>query len=162
MAVAALLVVLVALLAGVSSDQKGAPAVPTGPGGEAVTDSFYFVHQPLAGDGSVTVSVSALDSSVPEGLEHLRPGVVPWAKAGLIVKESTRPGAPYAAIMVTGSHGVRMQDNYVNDTAGMPGPVAATSVRWLRLSRSGDAITGYASTDGTTWATVGTARVNGL
>jgi ABC-type transport system involved in multi-copper enzyme maturation permease subunit len=157
MAVAALMVVLVALLAGVSSDQKGSPPVPTGPGGEPVTDSFYFVHQPLAGDGSVTVSVSALESSVPKGIEGLRPGTVPWAKAGLIVKESIRQGSPYAAIMVTGSHGVRMQDNYVNDTAG-----PAASARWLRLDRAGDTITGYASTDGTDWAKVGTARVSGL
>ena len=162
MTAAALMVALFAVLAGISSNQHDRPAVPIGPGGEPVTDSFYFVHQPLAGDGSVTVSVSALDSSVPEGLERLRPGVVPWAKAGLIVKESTRQGSPYAAIMVTGSHGVRMQDDYVNDTAGLPGPVSATSVRWLRLSRSGDAITGYASTDGTNWAKVGTAQVNGL
>ncbi|GAA2713069.1 hypothetical protein Apa02nite_091640 [Actinoplanes palleronii] len=162
MGVATLLVVLVALLAGVSSDQKGSPPVPIGPGGEAVTDTCYFVHQPLAGDGSVTVAVSALDSSIPQGLGDLRPGVVPWAKAGLIVKESTRQGSPYAAIMITGGHGVRMQDNYVNDRAGLRGPVSAASVRWLRLDRSGDTITGYAGTDGTNWAEVGTARLSGL
>jgi ABC-type transport system involved in multi-copper enzyme maturation permease subunit len=162
MVVAALLVVLVALLAGISSNQKGAPPVPIGPGGEPVTDSFYFVRQPLTGDGSVSVSVSAFDSRVPEGLGDLRPGVVPWAKAGLIVKQSTRQGSPYAAIMVTGSHGVRMQDNYVNDTAGLPGPVSAESPRWLRLDRSGETVTGYASTDGTHWAKVGTAQVRGL
>ncbi|WP_405886376.1 MULTISPECIES: ABC transporter permease subunit [unclassified Streptomyces] len=159
MVVAALMVVLVALLAGVSSNQKGSPPVPIGPGGEPVTDSFYFVHQPLTGNGSITVSVSALESSIPKGLGDLRPGVVPWAKAGLIVKESTRQGSPYAAITVTSSHGVRMQDNYVNDTAGLPGPVSAASVRWLRLDRSGDAITGYASADGTHWTKVGTVHV---
>jgi hypothetical protein len=162
MAAAALMVVLVALLAGVSSNQKGSPPVPVGPGGEPVTDSFYFVHQPLAGNGSITVSVSALRSSIPEGPGDLRPGVVPWAKAGLIIKESTRQGSPYAAIMVTGSHGVRMQDNYVNDTAGPPGPVSVASVRWLRLDRSGDAVTGYASADGTHWTKVGTVHVRGL
>ncbi len=162
MAAAALMVVLVALLAGVSSDQKGSPPVPIGPGGEPVTDSFYFVHQPLAGNGSITVSVSAFESSIPTGPADLRPGTVPWAKAGLIIRQSTRQGSPYAAIMVTGSHGVRMQDDYVNDTAGLPGPVSAESPRWLRLDRSGDTITGYASTDGTHWAKVGTARVSGL
>ncbi|MGP3966773.1 ABC transporter permease subunit [Streptomyces sp. 6N223] len=159
---AALMVVLIALLAGASSDQKGSPPVPVGPGGEPVTDSFYFVHQPMAGNGSITVSVSALRSSIPEGPGDLRPGTVPWAKAGLIIKESTRQGSPYAAVMVTGSHGVRMQDNYVNDTAGLPGPVSAASVRWLRLDRSGDAVTGYASADGTHWTTVGTVHVRGL
>lgn len=158
----ALMLVLFAVLAGVSSDQKGSPAVPIGPGGEPVADSFYFVHQPLAGNGSVTVSVTALTSRVPDGPGDLRPGIVPWAKAGLIVKEGTRQGSPYAAIIATGGHGVRMQDNYVNDTASLPGAVSAASVRWLRLDRSGDAITGHASVDGTHWTTVGTAHLSGL
>ncbi|MEV6876680.1 ABC transporter permease subunit [Amycolatopsis sp. NPDC051128] len=162
MAAAALMVVLVALLAGLSSDQKGAPPVPTGPGGEPVTDSFYFVHQPLAGNGSVTVSVSALESSVPAGPGNLRPGSVPWAKAGLIIKDGTRQGSPYAAIMVTGDHGVRMQHDYVDDTAGLPGAVSAESPRRLRLDRSGETITGHVSLDGTKWTEVGTARVRGL
>ncbi|MBB5625918.1 ABC transporter permease subunit [Sphaerisporangium krabiense] len=156
------MVVLVALLAGVSSDQRGAPAVPVGPGGAPVTDSFYFVHRPLTGDGGITVSVSALRSAVPTGPADLRPGSVPWAKAGLIIKESTRQGSPYAAIMVTGGHGVRMQHGYVGGTAGIPGPVSAASPRRLRLDRSGDAITGYASADGTHWTKMGTVHVDGL
>jgi ABC-type transport system involved in multi-copper enzyme maturation permease subunit len=159
MVAAALMVVLVALLAGASNVQHGRPVVPIGPGGEPVTDSFYFVHQPLAGNGSITVSVSALRVSLGSSG---RPGIVPWAKAGLIIKESTRQGSPYAAIMVTSSHGVRMQDNYVNDTAGLPGPVSAASVRWLRLDRSGDAVTGYDSADGAHWTKVGTVHVDGL
>jgi hypothetical protein len=161
-AAAALMVVLVALLAGLSSDQRGTPPVPIGPGGEPVTDSFYFARQPLTGNGSITVPVSSLRSTIASGPEGLRPGTVPWAKAGLIIKDGTRPGSPYAAIMVTGSHGVRMQDNYVNDTAGLPGPVSTASPRWLRLDRSGDAITGYNSTDGTHWTTVGTVHLDGL
>jgi ABC-type transport system involved in multi-copper enzyme maturation permease subunit len=159
---AALMMVLFALLVGVSGNQKGLPPVPIGTGGRPVTDSFYFVHRPLAGNGSITVSVSALKSSIPKGPGDLRPGTVPWAKAGLIIKESTRQGSPYAAIMATGSHGVRMQDGYVNDTAGPPGPVSPESPRWLRLDRSGDTITGYASTDGTKWTKVSTAQVSGL
>ena len=35
-------------------------SVPVGPGGEAVTDSFYFVHRPLDGNGSITVQVTSL------------------------------------------------------------------------------------------------------
>jgi ABC-type transport system involved in multi-copper enzyme maturation permease subunit len=159
MVAAALMVVLVALLTGGSSPQHGLPPVPVGPGGEPVTDSFYFVHRPLAGNGSITVSVSALRDYFPG---DLRPANVPWAKAGLIIKASTRQGSPYAAIMVTSSHGVRMQDDYTADTAGLPGSVSAASVRWLRLDRSGDAVTGYDSADGTHWTTVGTAVVAGL
>src|SRR6202042_1160450 len=59
-------------------------------------------------------------------------------------------------------HGVRMQYNYVHDKAGLPGPVSAASPRWLRLDRSGDAVTGYDSADGTHWTKVGTVHVDGL
>ncbi|MEW9530426.1 ABC transporter permease subunit [Microbispora sp. NPDC049125] len=162
MVAAAVMMVLVALLAGAGSDQHGLPAVPIGPGGEPVTDSFYFVHRPLGGNGSITVSVAALRGGISSDRAGLRPGIVPWAKAGIIIKESTRQGSPYAAIMVTGSHGVRMQDDYVNDRAGLPGAVSAASPRWLRLDRSGDAVTGYESADGTHWTMVGTVHVDGL
>jgi ABC-type transport system involved in multi-copper enzyme maturation permease subunit len=78
------------------------------------------------------------------------------------VKENLKQGSAYAAIMVTGGHGVRMQHNYTHDTAGIPGGVSVRSPRWLRLIRSGDLITGYSSTDGTRWTKVGTARLAGL
>jgi hypothetical protein len=39
---------------------------PLGPGGEAVTDSFYFVHQPLGPSGSLTVRVMSAKRLRPE------------------------------------------------------------------------------------------------
>ena len=90
------------------------------------------------------------------------PGLMPWSKAGIIIKESLHQGSAYAAMMVTGSNGVRMQYNYTSDTAGLPGNVSAVHPRWLRLTRSGDTITGYDSADGTHWTEVGTARLSGL
>jgi ABC-type transport system involved in multi-copper enzyme maturation permease subunit len=138
---------------------------PVGPGGEAVSDSFYFVRQPLAGNGSITVRITSLTGLLPSTASNgadTRPGLVPWAKAGLIIKESTRPGSAYAAMMVTADHGVRMQDDYANDTAGQPGAVSPASPRWLRLARFGDTITGYDSADGTHWTQVGTVHLAGL
>ncbi|HEY6280033.1 MAG TPA: ABC transporter permease subunit [Streptosporangiaceae bacterium] len=162
---AALLTALaVVALAGVSNGSQNAgahPAVAIGPGGEAVTDDFYFVHQPLAGNGSITVRVTSLHTELP--LTTPAPHIaVPWAKAGIIIKASTRPGSAYAAVMATPAHGVRMQYDYTHDTAGLPGSVSAASPRWLRLTRSGDTITGYDSADGKHWAKIGTASLAGL
>jgi ABC-type transport system involved in multi-copper enzyme maturation permease subunit len=138
--------------------------VPVGPGGEAVTDSFYFVHRPLGGNGSITVRVTSLTggntSHHPGG--QAAAGLQPWSKAGIIIKESNRQGSAYAAMMVTGGHGVRMQYNYTGDTAGPSGTVSMASSRWLRLARSGDTITGYASANGTAWAKVGSVGLAGL
>jgi ABC-type transport system involved in multi-copper enzyme maturation permease subunit len=65
-------------------------------------------------------------------------------------------------MLVTGGHGVRMQYNYIHDTAGPAGAVSAQSPRWLRLTRSGDTLTGEASADGTHWTRVGTATLHSL
>ena len=140
--------------------------VATGPDGEAVTDSFYFVHQPLAGNGSLTVAISSLRGTGPSLRKHHQfpqaPRTQPWAKAGILVKAGTRPGSPYAAIMVTPGHGVRMQYDFTHDIAGPAGPVSAASPRWLRLTRAGDTLTGYSSADGSHWTKVGTADLAGL
>src|SRR5271170_6507515 len=137
---------------------------PVGPGGEEVSDSFYFVHQSLPGNGSITARVTSLTGQIPVPAPGaaMRAGLVPWAKAGIMIKASTSPGSAYAAMMVTGSHGVRMQDDFTQDMPGLAGAVSATSPRWLRLTRSGDTITGYDSADGTHWAQVGTATLAGL
>jgi hypothetical protein len=141
-------------------------AIPVGPGGEAVDDTFYFVHQPLAGDGSLTVRVTSLTGLItyppPKHDQFVVPGVVPWAKAGIMIKENTQQGSAYAAVMVTGSHGVRMQYNFLEDMAGNPGGVSAQSPRWFRLTRSGDTLTGYESSDGMQWTRVGMAYLTGL
>ncbi len=134
----------------------GCAAPPVGPGGEPVADNFYFVHRPLSGPGSITVRMTALTAA------HGPAGLQPWSKAGIIIAASTRPGSAYAAMMVTAGHGVRMQYNYTGDIAGLPGTVSSASPRWLRLTRSGNTLTGYQSVDGTHWSVVGSVRLAGL
>jgi len=152
------------VLPGGGGTAQGCPAAPLGPGGEAVTDSFYFVRQPLRGAGAVTVRITSLtggnSSDNPGG--PLTAGLQPWAKAGVIVEGGRRPGAPYAAVLVTGAHGVRMQYDYTGDLAGLPGPVSAAAPRWLRLTRSGDVLTGSDSPDGRHWTRVGQVSLAGL
>jgi hypothetical protein len=121
------------------------------------------VHQPLKGNGGITARVSDLTGQprlpdVVPGVRNVAEGVVPWAKAGLLVRQSLKQGTPYAAVMLTGAHGVRMQHNYVHDIPGGPhnGP------QWLRLTRSGDTISGYESDDGRTWTRIGTVELAGL
>jgi ABC-type transport system involved in multi-copper enzyme maturation permease subunit len=139
------------------------PAQPTGPGGVPVQDVFYFAHQPVTGNGTITVQVTSLTGQILTGPSQLAPGgLQPWSKAGIIIKENTSQGSAYAAMMVTGSNGVRMQWDYVNDTPGLTGSVSASSPRWLRLVRDGGTITGYDSADGTHWTLAGTATLPGL
>jgi len=133
----------------VATGPGGGPRqVVTGPGGEPVRDDFTFVHRRLDGDGSLTVEVSP-----PAGVGA---AVSPWAKAGIIVKNGTTPGSTYAAVLLTGAHGSRLQYDYTGDIAG------PTGARWLRLVRAGSTLTGYASSDGTGWTRIGSTRLTGL
>ncbi|MEU6019207.1 hypothetical protein ABZ826_35905 [Streptomyces sp. NPDC047515] len=136
------------------------PAEPIGPDGSLVNDQFYFLHRDLGENGSITVRMTSMTGTItypPPNHDQIVPGLVPWAKAGIIIKDGVRQGSSYAALMLSGSHGVRMQYDYRHDTAGSDGGVSAKSPRWLRLTRSGDTITGYESADGERWAKVGTA-----
>ena len=109
-------------------------------------DQFHFVHQPLTGDGTVIARVLSQEHSHE------------WAKAGIMIKRSTVSGSPYAALMVTPHHGVRLQGNFDTELTGSAGGAP----RWLKLTRVGTAITGYESADGSSWSTVGTVDVPGL
>lgn len=174
---AAVVFVLLSFLSAFASRYR-VSAVPTGPGGEAVSDTYMFVHQTLAGDGSLTARVASLSgahasfspgsgnlfSQSSQGGLHsqLQPGLAPWAKAGILLEPDTSQGTAYAAVMVTGSHGVQLQYDYTHDSPGLAGAVGPSSPRWLRLTRAGDVITGYESTDGAHWTEIGTARLTGL
>jgi hypothetical protein len=147
------------LTSGQGSCQGNSCAQLTGPGGEAVSDSFYFVHQALPGNGSITARVASLTSTASLQPHSSQRVVVPWAKAGIIVKASLRPGSAYAAIMVTGSHGVQMQDDFTGDIAGPARPAGPAG--WLRLVRAGATITGYSSQDGRHWTRVGAVTLPG-
>src|SRR5713101_4371155 len=174
---AAVVFVLLSFVSALAS-RAPAPAVPAGPGGEAVSDTYMFVHQALAGDGALTARVASLSgahaspsptagnafgrSSKGQLGAQLQPGLAPWAKAGIILEPDTNQGTAYAAVMVTGSHGVQMQYDYTHDSPGLAGPAGPSSPRWLRLTRAGDVITGYDSADGARWTEIGTARLAGL
>src|ERR1700735_684391 len=147
---AAIVFVLLSFLSAFES-RAPVPAVPAGPGGEAVTDTYMFVHQALAGDGTLTVRVASLSgaytslsptsgsafgaSSKSQPGSQLEPGLAPWAKAGVILEPDTNQGTAYAAVMVTGSHGVEMQYDYTHDSPGIAGAAGPSSPRWLRLTR---------------------------
>jgi len=151
-----------------SSCDGPCPAVPTSADGSVVSDRFWFRHRDLGPAGSITVRLTSMTGTItypPPNHDEIVPGLVPWAKTGIIVKDGTGQGTQYAAIMMTGSHGVRFQDDYDQDVAGSAGlgsGVSEQSPLWLRLTRGGETITGYESADGTTWHLVGSAKLAGL
>jgi regulation of enolase protein 1 (concanavalin A-like superfamily) len=108
-------------------------------------DQMQLASQPLTGDGTIVARVTAQDNTDP------------WAKSGIIFKQSTAAGSPYSAVMVTPGNGVHMQSNFNQDIAG--GTFAFPNA-WLKLVRSGSTFTSYKSSDGVNWTPVGTANIS--
>ncbi|MFC8131516.1 DUF1349 domain-containing protein [Streptomyces sp. NPDC057302] len=148
-AVTVLISLFSASSSGLDVEGGGGPAASDGPS-RNVRDDFTFVHRTLPADGSITARVTGPTGATPDRAPE-------WAKAGVIVKESTKSGSDYAALMVTAGHGVRFQSDFTRDVAG--GAASADEPHWLRLTRNGATVTAYASDDGRGWRKIGSAEL---
>lgn len=104
-------------------------------------DEFYYVSQPLSGDGRITARVNSLQNTNA------------WAKAGLMIRETTNANAKHGMLFVTPSNGIgfRYRSTTGADSAGNANASGATP-EWLRLERTGNEITALYSDDGNTWS----------
>jgi regulation of enolase protein 1 (concanavalin A-like superfamily) len=105
-------------------------------------DAFQYVTRSLAGDGEIVARVSSLA------------GANPWAKAGVMMRESRDPSSPHAFALVTpaGANGIAFQRRDIRGDISLhtAGPPLAASV-WLKLTRRGNLVTASWSSDGQTW-----------
>lgn len=110
------------------------------------SDQFNYIFQPQVGDFSITARITSQTATGP------------WAKAGVMIRETTNSNSTYVFAMVTptASHGVSLQ--YRNATGGSAADAADVSgptvPYWVRLVRSGSNFTGFMSSDGTTWTQI--------
>ena len=107
------------------------------------SDQFNYASELFDGDGTLVAQV--------EGMNYTDP----WAKAGVMFRDSLDAGAVFADAVVTPGNGVAFQwrDQYGNlgneQVYGLAAPV------WVELVRQGDEFTGYYSTDGVDWYAIG-------
>lgn len=111
-------------------------------------DSFHFVWRKWHGDGRITARV----------VRYQRRDM--WTKVGVMARESRAAGSKFADVLVTPDKGAEMQwragdggEAQTTDQVPSPAPF------WVRLVRSGDTLTGYASQDGRHWQPRGKATV---
>ncbi len=106
-------------------------------------DEFRFAYQSLSGNGSITARVDSVYNSDP------------WAKAGVMIRETLEAGSTHAMVVVTPQNGVSFQRRVETDGASSntdaPG---LTAPHWVRLTRTGDTFTAEQSSDGETWTSI--------
>ncbi len=106
-------------------------------------DQFRYIHKQLSGDGSI---VARLDSVAQSD---------PWAKAGVMIRETLEAGSPHAMVVVTPSNGVAFQRRVEADGASSSTDAAGLAAPyWVKLTRTGNTFTAQHSEDGNTWVDV--------
>jgi outer membrane protein assembly factor BamB len=106
-------------------------------------DQFHFDWQTLSGDGSASAHVT------------LQTNTDPWAKAGVMLRGSLDPGAPFYAALVTPGNGILVEYRTAQGGAGMqqvamPGMVPL----YLKVVRTGATFSAYTAQDGMVWTLI--------
>lgn len=103
-------------------------------------DAFHFVWQTLPADGTLTARVASQTNTDQ------------WAKAGLMMRQSTDAASTYYAVVVTPSNGVIVQYRDFNGfTSSQKAATTGVAPQYLRIGRSGNTFTAYVSADGVNW-----------
>lgn len=112
----------------------------------STNDSFQYVWQPWYGDGQIVAHVQSVQNTDP------------WAKAGIMFRETLDQDSRDTILFVSPSSGISMQGRTNTDSPA--GNVfttnGLTAPRWLSLVRQGNILSGYQSADGVNWNLVGT------
>ena len=115
-------------------------------GGSDITgtsDQFHFDWQSMTGDGTVSAHVVSQTNSSSN------------AKAGIMLRTSTDPGSPNYAVLVSPGAGIKVQVRSAQGgtTTKIANPTGTTPV-YLQVTRSGNTLSSYTSSDGTTWTLI--------
>ena len=106
-------------------------------------DEAYYVQGEASGDWVLTARVDQLDAQDP------------WAKAGLMLRDSLDANAANISILLSNSNGVFRQIRTAagNGTTSVAGS-SASAPHWLRLEKSGSTVSAYESANGSDWTLV--------
>jgi len=140
-------------------------------------DQFHYVYQTLNGDGTIVARVRYQTNSSP------------WAKAGVMIKQSTTAMSSYVDALVTPDvspntpnincvgytvngcasplppitpsygNGVRMQYNFTGSKTATNLTGYHSPNKWLKLQKTGNTFMSWESTDGKTWTQIGSTSV---
>ena len=113
------------------------------------SDQFNYAYQSVTGNATIIAEVNSQTNSSG------------WAKAGIMVRDSTAANGAYAYVFISPSNGVDFQYRTADGaTAQWTGQLTGiVAPEYLKLVISGSTITAYASSDGVNWTEVGSVTM---
>jgi regulation of enolase protein 1 (concanavalin A-like superfamily) len=112
-------------------------------------DAFHYAYHPLSGDGAIAARVASVSGSEA------------WTKVGVMIRASTAPNAAHAFMLVSTGKGLAFQRRIADGTISTnTSGGAGVAPAWVRLTRSGNSVTAFVSTDGVGWTLVGSDTIS--
>lgn len=112
------------------------------------SDQFRFVYMPVSGDGSIVARVTSIQNT------HA------WAKAAVMIRETTAAGSKHAMTLVSAGKGLALQYRpATNGASASSATTAGIAPQWVRLARQGNVFISSVSIDGTTWHEIGRTTI---
>ncbi len=128
----------------------GTVSVTAGGDISSPSDSFRYVYQMTKGDGVVSANV----------VSQTQPASSPSAKAGVMMRTSSDPAAPYFGVFSTPSGGVQIQYRTIQGGSTNSYTTSVTGQPYLKIERvSGGTFLPESSVDGITWTPIGSRSV---
>ncbi|GGA61489.1 hypothetical protein GCM10011507_11240 [Edaphobacter acidisoli] len=134
-----------------SATYSGTTFTVNGSGTDIYNTSDQFNYVSTAANGNITITARVASQTNTNS----------WAKAGVMIRETTAAGSTYVGIYITPGKGASLQYRATTNASAINGPEVTGPVApyWVQLTRSGSTFTASISPDGTTWTQVGTETV---
>jgi len=115
---------------------------------EDTSDEFHYVYQAFSGDGTIVARVATQENTNP------------WAKAGVMIRETLAADSTQAMTVVTPGNGIAFQRRVTTGgiTFHTPG-ASVVAPYWVKVVRTGNTFFGYSSSDGVAWDLVGSDTI---
>jgi regulation of enolase protein 1 (concanavalin A-like superfamily) len=112
------------------------------------SDQFFFEYVALIGDVDVRARVDSIQ------------GTAAWAKVGVMVRASLAANSAHAFALASYSKGLAFQRRPATGGSSVhTGGELTTAPRWMRLTRVGNVVTAYSSSNGVAWTTIDTDTI---
>jgi len=114
------------------------------------SDQFHFAYKELSGAGAIVAKVESVENTDP------------WAKAGVMIRDTLEPDSRHAMVAVTPGNGVWFgRRNTAGGSSVSTNQADITAPQWVKLERTvGGLCRASYSADGTTWMPLGMAVVS--
>jgi hypothetical protein len=113
------------------------------------SDSFHYVSQPLSGNGEIVARVTGIQAT------HT------WAKAGVMIRETLSSNSAHALLNLTPAGTIEF---LARSSTGASTAVVKNSSHsapvWLKLVRSASTVTGFVSSNGSSWTPLGSTTLS--